>query len=378
MSLDVLNSKEIDVQCKSLRCDVMQCPLIDTDAIQLETLSDIVVFSHEISGGSSTTKIESDKLLHVVGTLYPQESVVYRISNNLKLFYRANTNTSTSPPSASWTYLGTPFVEYYSWSIGSILVVYEGYYYTCIADTTIGAPFNPAQWTRNNQADTEVGNTTILENQTTVSATNITLGKNSKDFDGMLVLRTPNGQVSELISRTGNIVLQPASGTPSVPLSVNNKGVINYDISNNFYLRKSKATATDISNSFIFNGFTLDTLTTKQLCSINEKYYTNVVAPFGKLDTEIVSGCGYVVKDFSAGAKTHGTATLVGGTITVATTACGPSSHIFLQLTTIGGTAGTVRVSSKTQTGFTILSTNALDTSTFDWLLINPDFNPTP
>jgi hypothetical protein len=378
MSLDVLNSKEIDVLCHTLRCDAMQCPLIDTDAIQLETLSYIVVFSHEISNGNSTTRIESDKLLHVVGTLYPQESVVYHITGGLKLFYRANTSTSTTPPSADWTFLGTPFIESVVWVAGSILVVYEGYYYTCITTTTINQPFNAAEWTRNNQADTEVGNTSILENQTTVGGTNITLGRNSKDYEGMLILRTAQSEVSELVSRTGNIVLQPAHGTPSIPLSVNNKGVINYDISNNFYLRKSKATATDISNSFIFNGFTLDTLTTKQLCSINEKYYPNVAAPFGELDTEIVSSCGYVFRDFSAGAKTHGTATLVGGTITVATEACGPSSHIFLQLTTIGGTAGTVRVSSKTQTGFTILSTNALDTSTFDWLLINPNFNPGP
>jgi len=378
MSLDVLNSKEIDIQCSSLRCDVFQSPVIDTDLIQLETLSDVILFSHEISNGNSTTKIKSDKLEHVIGVLYPQESVIYHITTGLKLFYRANTNTSTTPPNADWTYLGTPFIESVVWLTGSLLVVYEGYYYTCIADTTINTPFNPAQWTKNGQADTEVGDTTILENRTTVSETDIRLGKNSKDFEGMLILHTPQSAVSEVISRTGNIVLQPASGTPSVPPSLNDKGVINYDISNNFYLRKSKATATDISNSFIFEGLTNDTSTTTQLCVIHEKYYTGNTAVFGEITSNIVKCNAITYTDLDVLSQTFGSATLAGtGVIIVNTKAMGPASKIFISRTTFGatGVAGLLRISHKSQNSFTVSSNSATDTSVFDWFIINPNFS---
>lgn len=68
-----------------------------------------------------------------------------------------------------------------------------------------------------------------------------------------------------------------------------------------------------------------------------------------------------------------GTGTLVGGTVTISTTAVTASSLIFLTDTASSITnVGTLTVSSKSAgTSFTVTSTLALDTSTFNWLIIN-------
>lgn len=68
-----------------------------------------------------------------------------------------------------------------------------------------------------------------------------------------------------------------------------------------------------------------------------------------------------------------GTGTLTGGTVNIATTVVTANSLIFLTDTTASLTnVGTLSVTSKTAgTGFTVTSSNALDTSTFNWLVIN-------
>jgi hypothetical protein len=68
-----------------------------------------------------------------------------------------------------------------------------------------------------------------------------------------------------------------------------------------------------------------------------------------------------------------GTGTLVGGTATVATTAVTASSLIFVQDTSTSTTnVGVLTVSAKTAgTSFVVTSTLALDTSTFNWFIIN-------
>lgn len=69
-----------------------------------------------------------------------------------------------------------------------------------------------------------------------------------------------------------------------------------------------------------------------------------------------------------------GTATLVGGTKTVSTTAVGASSKIFLTRNTPGGTAGDLSapVASITPaTSFVINSADGADTSTVNWLIID-------
>lgn len=68
-----------------------------------------------------------------------------------------------------------------------------------------------------------------------------------------------------------------------------------------------------------------------------------------------------------------GTGTLTGGTVTISTTAVTANSLIFLTDTASSITnVGTLTVSAKTAgTSFVVTSTLALDTSTFNWLIIN-------
>lgn len=64
---------------------------------------------------------------------------------------------------------------------------------------------------------------------------------------------------------------------------------------------------------------------------------------------------------------------LVAGTLAVADPRVGPNTEVFFALNTVGGTVGYPRVSAKTAgTGFTITSTSATDTSTYDYILFNP------
>jgi hypothetical protein len=68
-----------------------------------------------------------------------------------------------------------------------------------------------------------------------------------------------------------------------------------------------------------------------------------------------------------------GTATLVGGTLTVNTTAVTANSRIFLTCQTPGGTPGFLYVSARSaSTSFTITSGSGTDTSTVAWLIVEP------
>lgn len=82
-------------------------------------------------------------------------------------------------------------------------------------------------------------------------------------------------------------------------------------------------------------------------------------------------GKGLQIKE-GANAK-MGRATLVAGTIVVVTTAVTANSEIFLTCQTPGGTPGFLRVSARTGgTNFTILSSNAADTSVVAWFIVEP------
>ena len=86
-----------------------------------------------------------------------------------------------------------------------------------------------------------------------------------------------------------------------------------------------------------------------------------------------VDSTGHISVVTSTSIASAGTGTLVGGTLTVSTTAVTANSLIFL--TSEGGTItnlGTIYVSAKTAgVSFTVTSTNALDTSNFVWWIIN-------
>lgn len=84
-----------------------------------------------------------------------------------------------------------------------------------------------------------------------------------------------------------------------------------------------------------------------------------------------VAGNGIKIKEGTN--ATMGSAVLVGGTVTVSTTKVTASSRIFLTNNANGGTVGIIYVSARTAgTSFVITSSNALDTSTIAWLIMEP------
>jgi hypothetical protein len=67
-----------------------------------------------------------------------------------------------------------------------------------------------------------------------------------------------------------------------------------------------------------------------------------------------------------------GVATLVGGTIAVANTSVTANTRVFISRSTTGGTEGTLSTTQIASTSFTVNSTSGTDTSTVNWLLIEP------
>lgn len=85
----------------------------------------------------------------------------------------------------------------------------------------------------------------------------------------------------------------------------------------------------------------------------------------------VTAGKGLRVKEGS-NAKA-GVATLVAGTVTVATTAVTATSRIQLTGNSDGGTPGWLRVSTRTaSTSFVITSSSGTDTSTVAWFIVDP------
>ncbi len=83
------------------------------------------------------------------------------------------------------------------------------------------------------------------------------------------------------------------------------------------------------------------------------------------------AGRGLQIKE-GANAR-MGTAILVAGTVTVANTTITAATRILLTAQVLGGTQGILRVAGRVAgTSFTITSSNAADTSTVAWLLIEP------
>lgn len=66
-----------------------------------------------------------------------------------------------------------------------------------------------------------------------------------------------------------------------------------------------------------------------------------------------------------------GTGTFVAGTATINTTAVTANSLIFIQVATAGGTQGHTSYTTVPGTSFTVNSTSATETSTFNWFIIN-------
>jgi hypothetical protein len=83
-----------------------------------------------------------------------------------------------------------------------------------------------------------------------------------------------------------------------------------------------------------------------------------------------VVGKGLKIKEGVNGRM--GTATLVAGTVTVNNTSVTATTRIFISRSTTGGTVGTLSTTQIASTSFTINSSSATDTSTVNWLLIEP------
>lgn len=67
-----------------------------------------------------------------------------------------------------------------------------------------------------------------------------------------------------------------------------------------------------------------------------------------------------------------GTAVLVGGTVTVANTSVTANTRVFVSRSTTGGTLGHLSTTQIASTSFTVNSSSGTDTSTVNWLLIEP------
>ena len=99
--------------------------------------------------------------------------------------------------------------------------------------------------------------------------------------------------------------------------------------------------------------------------------------PNEKLDVTVgniaISTAGKTLKVKEGTNACMGTAVLVGGTVTVSTTAVTASSRIFLTIQSSGGTVGSVYISARTAgTSFAITSTSGTDTSTVAWFIVEP------
>lgn len=82
---------------------------------------------------------------------------------------------------------------------------------------------------------------------------------------------------------------------------------------------------------------------------------------------------GYGLKVAEGANARMGVATLVAGTVVVNTTAVAANSRVFLTSQSGGGTPGFLRVSARVAgTSFTILSSNAADTSVVAWFIVDP------
>lgn len=108
--------------------------------------------------------------------------------------------------------------------------------------------------------------------------------------------------------------------------------------------------------------------------SHDSSFGRTATAQVGTADADLavtLAGKGLRVKEGS-NAK-QGVSTLVAGTVVVSNTSVTANSRIFLTINTPGGTPGWLQVSARTAgTSFTILSSNAADTSVVAWQIFEP------
>jgi hypothetical protein len=253
-----------------------------------------------------------------------------------------------------------------------------------------------------------------------VSLSNTNMSTNRLEISNVAVVFTG--------TQTGSLVKDSTASTTLTELFVsnifisNNNNVFDLITTTNVYIAGLRTT----SNAVIFNIRTGAVIVVQGCTGLNAQTATHVVTSTGTLESkspnfpmditgaQIVAAKGDMAYNTASGASTGigpvayngsawqpmaltqslystssptfakinittgsnanaGTGTLTGGTVTISTTAVTASSLIFLQDTASSITnVGTLTVSSKSAgTSFTVTSTLALDTSTFNWLIVN-------
>ena len=163
-----------------------------------------------------------------------------------------------------------------------------------------------------------------------------------------------NGNIH--VADFGGILVESASGTHSLlsALSVSAPTIT-----------AGAAAVTDAS-TFYVNAPTAATVT-------GANYALFVDSGNSRFDGDVIlntAGSGLQIKEGSNARM--GVATLVGGTIAVANTSVTANTRIFISRSTTGGTVGHLSTTQIAATSFTVNSSDVGDTSTVNWLLIEP------
>jgi len=113
--------------------------------------------------------------------------------------------------------------------------------------------------------------------------------------------------------------------------------------------------------------------------SVNNRFYIAPGGTFSLKGATTISGgsltigtVGYGVAIKEGATGRMGTATLVGGTVTVANTTVTANTRVFISRSTTGGTPGHLSTTQIASTSFTVNSSDAGDTSVVNWLLFEP------
>ena len=93
---------------------------------------------------------------------------------------------------------------------------------------------------------------------------------------------------------------------------------------------------------------------------------------FASLGNISISSVGSGLKVKEGSNARMGTAVLVAGTVTVSNTTVSASTRVQLTRSTTGGTVGHLSYTINAGVSFTINSSSATDTSTVNWLLVEP------
>lgn len=155
-------------------------------------------------------------------------------------------------------------------------------------------------------------------------------GATSANWTAFQAAALGNGQITQLIPNTGTSPVVPVNGAVSILgdgniLAVGGSSVIELTI----------------GNAININQLTLSGL-----------------------------GGELIISDKNTSTSCCGNATLVGGTITVSCAVCTTSSLVFITPTNLQGSLGFVAVSAVNTGSFTLLSGNAGDVSSYNYLVI--------